>query len=185
MCLATLRAGVHMNYKMLCVVGAVALAGSSWAEAQAPSSADQAFVMKVGQGGMAEVALGTLAVEKGANKDIKGFGQRMIDEHGKAGAELKAIAQTKNIPWPDAPSAESKALQDRLAKLTGDAFDRAYIDAMVSAHRGTVATFQTELQTGTDAEVKAWATKTLPTVQAHLTHAQQVHQSIAGSHTTH
>jgi putative membrane protein len=174
-----------MNYKMLFVVSAVALAGSSWAEAQAPSSADQAFVMKVGQGGMAEVALGKLAVEKGSNKDIKGFGQRMVDDHGKAGAELKAIAQTKNIPWPDAPSAESKELQDRLSKLTGSAFDRAYIDAMVGAHRGTVATFHTELQSGSDGEIKAWATKTLPTVQAHQAHAEKVQLSIAGNHTTH
>jgi putative membrane protein len=174
-----------MNCKMLFVVTAVALAGSSWAEAQAPPSADHAFVMKVGQGGMAEVALGKLAVEKGSHKDVKGFGQRMVDEHGKAGAELKALAQTKNIPWPDAPSAESKALQDRLSKLTGSAFDRAYMDAMVSAHRGTVTTFQTELQTGSDSDIKAWATKTLPTVEAHLTHAQHVQQSIAGSHTTH
>jgi len=174
-----------MNYKMLFVVTAVALAGSSWAEAQAPSSADQAFVTKVGQGGMAEVALGKLAVEKGSNREVKGFGQRMVDDHGKAGAELKAIAQTKNVPWPDAPSAESKALQERLSKLTGSAFDQAYIDAMVSAHRGTVATFQTELQSGSDSGIKAWATKTLPTVEAHLTHAQQVQKSVSGGHSTH
>jgi putative membrane protein len=174
-----------MNYKMLLVVSAFALAGSSWAEAQAPSSADQAFVTKLARGGSAEIELGKLAVQKAEHKDVKSFGQRMIDDHGKAGEELKALAQRKSIAWADAPSTESKALHERLSRLSGAAFDHAYIDAMVSGHREVVAEVRTESQSGADPDVKAWATKTLPTIQAHLTHAQQVQQSVAGGHSTH
>ena len=54
----------------------------------------------------------------------------MIDEHRKSGAELKAIATRKNLAWPTGPSADGKALKDRLSKLSGAAFDRAYIDAL-------------------------------------------------------
>ena len=63
------------------------------------------------------------------------------------------------------------ALKDRLAKLSGAAFDRAYIDAMVDGHRAALGDVRTEAQSGADPDVKAWAMKASSTVQAHLTHA--------------
>ena len=84
---------------------------------------------------MGEVELGTLAKDKASSRDVKGFAQRMVDDHSKAGDELKAIAQRKNLTWPSALPADAVALKDRLSKLSGAAFDRAYIDAMVNGHR--------------------------------------------------
>jgi putative membrane protein len=60
----------------------------------APTGSDRVFVMKAARGGMAEVELGKLAVEKGSSPDVKQFGQRMVDDHGKAGDELKSLAQS-------------------------------------------------------------------------------------------
>jgi len=166
-----------MTYKTFIVGIALALAAVSTAAAQGPGG-DQAFVTKIGGVGMGEVELGMLALEKAASRDVKGFAQRMIDDHGKSGEELKAIATRKNFTWPTAPAADATALKERLAKLSGAAFDRAYIDAMVSGHRDVLGVMKTEAQSGTDPELKAFAGKASSTVEAHLTHALDVQRAL-------
>jgi putative membrane protein len=146
-------------------------------------ASDAAFVAKIGEVGMAEVELGKLALQKTQRDDVKKFAQQMVDDHSKAGAELKAIAMRKNITMPMDLDAEHKALRDRLSKLSGAAFDQAYMQAMADGHRKVVAQFRNETQSGSDAEVKAWAAKTLPTVETHLKHAESVSRAVhpAGS----
>jgi putative membrane protein len=144
-------------------------------------AADDTFVMKAAQGGMAEVELGKLAAEKGTSDDVKKFGQRMADDHGKAGDELKALAQRKNITVPSDLDAKDKALRDRLIKLSGPAFDRAYMQAMVSDHVKDVNDFKMESRSGNDPDVKEWATKTLPTLEDHLRMARSTNGAVATS----
>jgi putative membrane protein len=136
------------------------------------SRSDRVFVMKAARGGMAEVELGRLAVEKGTSPDVKQFGQRMVDDHGKAGDESKTLAQSKNFPWPTGLDAKDRALEARLSKLSGAAFDHAYVKAMVADHRQDVSEFRTESRSGHDPDVKGWAGKTLPTLEDHLKMAQ-------------
>ena len=171
-----------MRYKAF-IVG-VALAVAATATAGAQSAADQAFVTKLAGVAMAEVELGTLAKDKASSREVKAFGQRMIDDHTKAGNELKGIAQRKNFAWPAALPPEAAALKDKLSKLSGAAFDRAYIDEMVKGHTGVLAEVKKEAQSGSDPEVKAWATKATSSVQAHLTHAQDQQRELgkAGTH---
>ena len=147
-------------------------------------SGDQAFVTKLAGVGMAEVELGTLAKDKASSREVKAFAQRMIDEHTKAGNELKAVADRKHLAWPAALPADAVALKNRLSMLSGAAFDRAYIDAMVDGHRGVLADVRTEAQSGSDPDVKAWAMKASSTVQAHLTHAQDQQREL-GKAATH
>jgi len=142
------------------------------------SSPDHAFVMEAAQGGMAEVALGRLAGEKASNDRVKQFGQRMVNDHSKANDELKALAQTKNISLPTALDAKHKATEDRLSKLSGAAFDRAYIQEMVSDHKKDVTDFQKESKSGGDPDVKAWAAKTLPTLEEHHLMVQDISSSL-------
>src|SRR5262249_16240530 len=122
------------------------------------ASADQPFVVEAAKGGMAEVELGKLAAEKGSSDQVKKFGQRMVEDHGKAKEELKSLAQSKNITLP-APDAKQNGLHDRLSKLSGTEFDKAYMKEMLSDHRKDVNAFRKESQSGKDAEVKAWAGK--------------------------
>jgi putative membrane protein len=136
------------------------------------STGDSAWMMKVAKGGMAEVELGRLATEKAASDEVKKFGQRMVDDHSKASEELKTLAQNKHITLPDAIDPQDKALHDRLAKLSGAAFDRAYMQAMLADHRKDVNEFRIEARSGKDADVKGWAAKTLPTLEEHLKMAQ-------------
>jgi putative membrane protein len=137
---------------------------------------DKAFVMEAAQGGMAEVELGRLAAEKASNADVKQFGQRMVDDHGKANDELKGFASQKNITLPTELDAKHKATRDRLSKLSGDAFDKAYMTEMVADHNKDVAAFMRASKTAKDPDLKAWAEKTLPTLQDH----QRMSKEVAG-----
>ena len=145
------------------------------------AAADRKFVMDAAKGGMAEVELGRLAVEKGSSDKVRKFGQRMADDHSKAGDELMTLASNKNITLPTDVDAKDKMLRRRLSKLTGDAFDRAYMQAMVTDHRKDVKEFRAESQTAKDPDVKAWAAKTLPTLEEHLKLAEDAHRAVGTS----
>src|SRR5262245_29021841 len=149
------------------------------------ASGDHAFAMKAAQANMAEVELGKIAVDKAMKDDVKKFGQMMIDDHGKALDELKSVAQSKNITLPTTVDAEHKKLSDKLSKLSGAEFDRAYMQAMVDGHRKVAADLRKESQSGTESELKSWATKTLPTVEAHLKQAETVNKGLHGGTATH
>ncbi|HWR15912.1 MAG TPA: DUF4142 domain-containing protein [Terriglobales bacterium] len=138
------------------------------------SAADKKFVMKAAEGGLTEVQLGQLAAQKGQSDDVKKFGQRMVDDHGKANDQLKQLAEQKGVTLPTEPSAKDKAEADRLSKLSGDQFDKAYMRHMVMDHKKDVAEFKKESTTAKDSDVKNFATQTLPTLEDHLKQAEQV-----------
>jgi putative membrane protein len=176
--------------KTAIVVGTMLMTFAIAARAQQPSAsaapaADQTFVMHAAQANVAEVELGKLALQKTQRDDVKKFGQQMVDDHTKAGDELRAIAMRKNIAVSTDLDAEHKALHDRLSKLSGAAFDQAYMQAMADGHKKVAAEVRQESKSGKDAEVKAWATKTLPTIEAHLKHAQTVSRSVHPAGSTH
>lgn len=131
------------------------------------SSTDQHFIHEAAVGGMAEVELGKLASEKAESADVKQFGQRMVTDHSKANDQLKSLAADKNIQLPAQLDAKHKATVDRLSKLSGAAFDRAYVQEMVKDHNEDVSEFRKQASSASDADVKAFASKTLPTLQEH------------------
>jgi len=132
------------------------------------SSADKEFMNKAAEGGMAEVQLGQLASTKAQNADVKAFGQKMVQDHSNANTELKSIATQKGVTLPTEVSAKHKEDMDKLSKLSGAAFDKEYVRMMVADHEKDVAEFQKQSDSGTDTDVKSFATKTLPTLKAHL-----------------
>ena len=138
------------------------------------SAADKKFVREAAEGGMAEVELGQLAVQKASSDDVKKFGQRMVDDHSKANDKLKELASGKGINLPSSPNAKQEATKDRLSKLSGDEFDKAYMRDMLQDHKQDVAAFRMESKTGRDADVKSFAAQTLPTIQDHLKEAQNI-----------
>jgi putative membrane protein len=135
--------------------------------AMSQSGGDSDFMMKAAQSGMAEVSAGNMASTKAQNADVKAFGKKMIEDHSKANGELKALATKKNVTLPTDVNAEQKATADKLSKLTGAEFDKEYVNAQVADHEKTVALFETGAKSS-DAEVKAFAEKTLPTLKMHL-----------------
>ncbi len=142
------------------------------------SARDQRFIKDAAEEGMAEVELGRLAQLKGSSDDVKQFGQRMVDDHGKANDKLKELAAAKGITLPEGPTAKQKTAKTRLLKLSGVQFDGAYMMDMVQDHKKDVAAFRIESKSGQDPEVKSFATDTLPTLRDHLKAAQSVEPKV-------
>jgi putative membrane protein len=150
---------------------------SSASSAQSGSSispADKTFIKKAAEGGMAEVELGKIAAEKGSSEDVKKFGQRMVDDHSKANDQLKQVASSKGVDVPSDLNAKDKATKERLSKMSGAQFDKAYMANMVRDHQQDVAEFRRESKMAKDPDVKSFAAQTLPTLEDHLKEARSI-----------
>jgi putative membrane protein len=145
------------------------------------AAGDQMFATDAAIAGMAEVELGKMAMQQGSNPRVKSFGQQMVTDHTKAGDELKSIAKTKGMTLPAMLDPMHQATRDKLAKLSGAEFDRAYMDAMVSGHQTVHTKMMAEANSGTDPELKGFAAKTVPTVQMHLKMAQEIQKEVSQS----
>jgi putative membrane protein len=124
------------------------------------------FWAEAAQGGMAEVELAKLAVQKAQNAEVKKFAQMMITDHSKANEELKALAATKKVILPTDIGSHKSDLDD-LGKLSGAEFDKKYVEMMVEDHEKDVSFFESKTSSS-DADIKAFTTKTLPTLKKHL-----------------
>ena len=141
------------------------------------SGSDAQFAMKAAQGGVAEVQFGQLAESKGTSDAVKEFGKRMVNDHSKAGEQLKQVAQQENLNLPMEMSKMDKASYELLSKLSGAEFDREYAKMLVKDHEKDVAEFQKESQDGKDEAIKNFAAQTFPTLQEHLQLAKQMEKS--------
>lgn len=173
---------MNMPQKILAGFAAATLA-AGMAAAQSKSAnrlaADNTFTTKAAEGGMAEVQMGQLAVQHASNQQVKDFGQRMIDDHSKANDQLKQIASKQGLTLPTAVSAKQQATLDHLSQLNGDQFDRAYMQDMVKDHKEDIMEFKKEASSGDDAQVKAFASKTLPILEEHLRLAEKTEKQIS------
>jgi len=129
---------------------------------------DRTFVEKATIGGMTEVAAGKLAQDKATDPSVKAFAARMVSDHTKAGAELTKVAASEGVTVPGAIDKSHQKDIDDLAKKSGKDFDKAYVKAMVSDHKDTVSLFEKQAKSGKDANLKQFASTTLPTLQDHL-----------------
>jgi len=148
------------------------------------ASGDRKFMQKAASDGIAEVQLGTLARDKAASDEVKSFANRMVTDHSKANDQLKSIAASKGVELPADTDKSHKKKMDKLGKLTGPEFDRAYMKEMVSDHKKDVSAFRKEAKSGKDGDVKGFASQTLPTLEEHLAMAQKTNDVVQGSKRT-
>lgn len=139
-----------------------------------PSPLDKMFVSKALQGGMAEVQLGQLTLQKSSNDQVKQFAQRMIDDHTKLGEQMKPVAQQLGVSDPKGVSKKDKATMAKLQALSGPAYDEAYIRDMVKDHKQDLSEFQTEASSGQDQTVKDAANQGSKVIAQHLQMIQQL-----------
>ncbi|EEF59374.1 DUF4142 domain-containing protein [Pedosphaera parvula] len=142
---------------------------------------DFKFVTDAAKGGMTEVELGQLAQQKASNQAVKDFGQKMVDDHKKANDELMQLVSQKGATLPtDVTSTGEKRVEDHLRNLSGADFDKAYMDHMVKDHKKDVKEFERMSKDAKDPELRAWAAKTLPTLEQHLQMAESLDQTAKG-----
>jgi len=139
---------------------------------------DTKFMMKAASGGMMEVELGQMAQQKAQSQRVKDFGAMMVRDHTKANNELKALAATKNVSVPASMTEEHQEHVTGIGKKSGKDFDKAYMSMMVDDHQKDISDFDNESNNGSDAEVKAFAAKTLPVLRTHLESAKSVNDGI-------
>ena len=139
---------------------------------------DKHFLVKAAEGGLTEVQLGQIAQQNASSEEVKQFGARMVADHSKANDELKGIAQQKGVSVPTKLDVHHQAMVDRLSKLSGPEFDRAYVNDMVEDHKKDVAEFQKASTSAQDPDVKAFAGKTLPVIQSHLADIQNIQSNL-------
>jgi len=154
------------------------------AKADKAGGASQSFLMHAAQGGVAEVALAQLAKDKASNADVKAFAERLERDHSKANDELKSLASSKHVTLPEKPTTYASNTKDKLSKLSGAAFDKAYVAAMVDDHQKDIKAFEHQASAGSDADVKAFASKMLPTLKEHLQQAQQLAKTVGAGRAT-
>ena len=142
------------------------------------SAEDKEFVMKAAMGGMAEVQGGQAALQKGLSADVKAFGKRMVDDHSKANDELKQLVTVKGLAMPVEVDGENKNMLQHLSTLNGKTFDKTYMDHMVQDHEKDVNEFRKASQSAKDADIKAWAAKTLPALEDHLRQARETQKKV-------
>jgi putative membrane protein len=142
------------------------------------AAGEERFVTNAAHDNLAEVQLGKLAAERGTSDEVKKFGERMVTDHRKADDELKQLASTKGLSVPSEPDSRAKKEYDRLAKMSGAEFDRAYMDLMVKEHERDVKAFERAASKEKEAQLRDWAAKTLPTLKEHLTLAKETNSHV-------
>ena len=141
---------------------------------------ERKFLEKAGMDGMAEVEMGRMAASKATDPQVKQFAQRMVTDHSKANDELKSLASSKGVQVPASVDKKHQKDMDDMGKKDAKKFDREYMEHMVKEHRKDVSEFEKQSRSAKDADVKAFAAKTLPTLKEHLQMAQQIEAAVKG-----
>jgi len=143
------------------------------------NAADILFVQLLGEGGLAEVALGELAVEKAGAPAVEAFAERMVADHGAANTRLTAIAEDADIVMPAELNPEHVAMRETLAAMDAAVFDLDYMRAQVVEHQKAAQLLEWEINAGQNAPLQGFAAETLPTVLQHLVMAREIVEVLA------
>ncbi|GAB0157638.1 hypothetical protein CHRYSEOSP005_29170 [Chryseobacterium sp. Alg-005] len=142
------------------------------------SEQDKKFADAAAMGGTMEVMMGELAAGNGNNAAVKALGEMMVKDHGKANDELKKWASAVGYTLPTGLDAEKQKEYDNLKAKKGAEFDRAYTDLMVKDHQKDIAEFKKQAAEGTEASLKSFASKTLPTLEHHLMESEKAKNAV-------
>lgn len=159
---------------------AARVAGS--AESGKVGRADERLMKEIARANLAEISTGKLALEKSQNDQVKSFAQKMIDDHTKALDELKQLAQAKSITLPMEPDRQQKATEKRLSALSGEKFDKQYVEQVGErSQRGTHKLLKQASTKAQDADLKNYASKTMGVVESHQQMAEETERNIRSS----
>ena len=157
---------------LLSVVASVITCALPAIEAQGLSAQDRMFIENAAKGGMHEVHMGRLGIERGQSEAVKGLCQRLINDHNMAHRDLETLAKQKGVTLP---ADDAKVVSPApLAVKSGTDFDQEFVKMLIEDHQNDIAAFEREANSGSDPELRNWASKALPTLRAHLTEAQAI-----------
>ena len=139
------------------------------------NKADQNIVMQIALGNMAEIAMAKIALGKGQSEEVKTYAQQMIDDHTTALGVVQQLATARGLSMPADIDKAHKAMASKLDAKSGEAFDKAYMaQGGIADHQKMHSMLAGAEKKAKDPDVKALATKILPTVDQHLKAARQM-----------
>jgi putative membrane protein len=147
-------------------------------------NADAAAMKQLAQANLAEIEAGKLAAAKAQSPDVKSFGQKMVDDHGRMLEDLKTLAKSKGVALPDALSLRDLAERKKLERHSGPDFDKTYMSEMVKDHEKDLKEVQDLAAKAKDPDFKAAMQKASAKIQEHLQLAQRISQGAAAGATT-
>ncbi|MBW3625791.1 MAG: DUF4142 domain-containing protein [Armatimonadetes bacterium] len=172
---------MHTRYPLGALLAALALLISfGTADAARRSSVrragapDRTFMVKAAHINIGEVQAGQLALTRAVNAHVRDYAQMMITDHSRANMALKRVAANERVNLPNNTDHKHRALANRLAKLSGADFDRAFMNAMVKGHQDAIRLFENHAARSGDYQVRAYAMQTLPTLRTHLNAARRL-----------
>lgn len=158
-------------------VAAMCLSGGAFAQQSGSfSPQDKMFLKNSAEGSMTEIALSKLALQKSSNSEVKDFAQKMIDDHTKLISDMKPFAEQAGVTPPTKLKPEHKMVEKKLSALSGDAFDKQYIAAMVKDHHKDLAEFKAEESSTQNADLKSTVSQGEQVVQQHTDMIDQIAQ---------
>jgi putative membrane protein len=143
------------------------------------SKGDMRSMQKMAQADMAEIAAGKVAAEKASNPEVKKYGQHMVDEHSKMLDEGSKLAQAKGMKPPAAPEKKQQDALKKLQGLSGEDFDRQYVQQMVKDHQDALKLAEKTAKDAKDPELKAHAQKGAPHIKEHLAMARKLQEGMS------
>ncbi len=141
------------------------------------SSRDAKHMKDLAQANLAEIEAGKLGMEKAQDPKVKEYAQKMVDDHSKLLDDMKKLAQSKNVDLPSAPDAKHQKLMKKLQSLSGEKFDREYMQAMVKDHRDALKLAQRTAKGAKDTDLQGAAKQAAPEIEEHLKMAQDLSKS--------
>jgi putative membrane protein len=132
------------------------------------NAADTKFIKQTGESGMAEVKIATLGTQKAERADVKDFATMLVTDHTKLNEELAALALSKKVDISAVISADASDAFKNLEQETGKDFDKAFLSHMERSHKKSIDNFEAIEKDAADSELKAWVSKTLPSLRMHL-----------------
>src|SRR3954463_11727713 len=143
------------------------------------SKGDMRSMQKMAQADMAEIAAGKVAAQKASSPEVKKYGQHMVDEHSKMLDEGSKLAQAKGMKPPASPDKKHQAALQKLQGLSGEDFDRQYVQQMVKDHQDALKLAQKTAKDAKDPELKSQAEQGVSHIKEHLAMAQKLQQGMS------
>ncbi|MGH9744238.1 MAG: DUF4142 domain-containing protein [Candidatus Acidiferrum sp.] len=178
-------AGITVVLTTLACWGVLAHQGSETVSADAKAAmTDKPFVRDSTYGDMLETKLGELAQQQGASEVVRNFGARMVSDYKNVGDRLNEVAFRESIALPTELATRDQATYERLSKLSGTNFDRAYAKEMMYRQVLDLQVFQHEARVGEEGPVRRFANQTIPMIRQHVATARVMVSSVLSSDAT-
>lgn len=165
----------------VCCLALCCLTASAQKEhAKGKTLTDQQFLDMAAQTDMVEAHLGQMAADQAGTQDVKDYAQMLVTDHTGDYQALQALATKAGLTVPTAIDAAHDKMIAPFEKLKGAAFDSRYIHTMIEGHTEAIGVYTKESNDATSADVKAYASATLPTLSKHLDAAKDLSKKPAG-----